>query len=176
MIIYLLIILLAYHGNIRDDEGRYVMFAKNLAQGFYSPKCEVNLWNGPGYPLVLVPFVMMKLNFLAARILNAFFLFFAVIYFYITLKMYLNPKYALYTSYLFGLYPVVLRDLHTLLTETFIYLLICGFIYHFCKLMRQEGNVKYHFIISSFFLGFLASTKIIFGYVILTVGALSLII
>ena len=44
------------------DEGRYVMFAENLAQGYYSPEADINLWNWPGYPLILLPFVLLKLH------------------------------------------------------------------------------------------------------------------
>src|SRR5690349_1086566 len=39
------------------DEWRYLYYADNLLHGFYSPHDRVFLWNGPGYPLLLAPFV-----------------------------------------------------------------------------------------------------------------------
>ncbi|MHB8067023.1 MAG: hypothetical protein ACYDIC_03875 [Desulfobaccales bacterium] len=174
-ILYLVIILLSYSANLQSDELRYVMFAKNLAQGFYSPPNNIDLWNGPGYPLVLLPFVLLKMNWLAAKILNAFLLFFAILYFYSTLKMYIGNKSALYISFLLGLFPTILRDLHVLITETLVYFLICGFIYHYCKYIREEREVRHHLILSSLYLAFLALTKVIFGYVILIIIATSFI-
>ncbi len=176
LLLYVAIILLAYHNNLQDDEIRYVTFARNLSQGFYSPADNINLWSGPGYPLLLLPFVILKLDGLPIKILNAFLLFFAVIYFYNTLKIYLDQKYALYISYILGLYPPILRDLHMILTETFVCFLICGFIYHFCKLLQHEATNRFHLVIASLYLAFIALTKIIFGYVILIVIAIFFVV
>lgn len=172
LLLYLAIILLAYHHNLQDDEVRYVTFARNLSQGFYSPADNINLWSGPGYPLLLLPLVILKLDGLPIRILNAFLLLLAIIYFYSTLKIYLDEKYALYISYILGLYPPILRDLHMILTETFVCFLICGFIYHFCQLLRTEAKNRLHLLAASLYLAFIALTKIIFGYVILIVIAI----
>jgi 4-amino-4-deoxy-L-arabinose transferase-like glycosyltransferase len=176
LLLYVLVILIAQANILQNDEGRYVMFAQNLSQGYYSPLDSINLWSGPGYPLVLVPFVLLKLDWLAARILNAFFLFLAIIYFYSTLKIYINKKYALYVSFVLGLYPPLLRDLHMLLTETFLYFLICGFIYHFCKFIQKDTRDGLQLILASLYLALIALTKIIFGYVILTIIVIFLII
>ncbi len=175
LLLYLAIIFLAYNHKLENDELRYVKFAHNLFHGYYSPPDHLNLWNGPGYPLLLTPFVIVKSGWLPARILNAFLLFFAVIYFFRTLKMYLNEKAAFYISYILGIYPPVLRDLPSLLTEIFVFFLICGFVYHFCRLGQHDGKIRFHLLISSFYLAVIALTKIIFGYVILAMMAISLI-
>jgi hypothetical protein len=176
LLIYLAIILLAYSHNLQYDELRYVMFAKNLSQGYYSPIHDINLWNGPGYPIILLPFILLKLNFLTARILNAFLLFLAVIYFYSTLRNYINQKYASYISYVLGLYPPLLRDLPMLFTEILVFFLMCGFIYHFCKFIQKDTRDGWQLTISSLYLAFIALTKIIFGYVILATIVISLIL
>jgi hypothetical protein len=41
--IYLLIAGLAHRDQMEGDEGRYYMFAQNLADGFYSPKAALKL-------------------------------------------------------------------------------------------------------------------------------------
>src|SRR6185295_16618239 len=38
------------------DEDRFVDYADNLARGFYADPVSKFIWNGPGYPLLLVPF------------------------------------------------------------------------------------------------------------------------
>jgi len=168
LLLLYLVIIIAYNNNLQGDEGRYLTFARNLSHGYYSPPNNIDLWNGPGYPLLLAPLVILKLDSLPIRLLNAFLLYIAVIYFFNTLRMYLNRKYALYISYILGIYPPVLRDLPMILTETFVIFLICGFSYHFCKLMQSGGKNRFQLIISSLYLAFIALTKIIFGYVIIT--------
>ncbi|MEM3000923.1 MAG: hypothetical protein QXP41_01850 [Candidatus Nitrosocaldus sp.] len=146
------------------------MFAKNLTEGYYSPSdpYQINLWNGPGYPIVLVPFVLLKLPLLTVKLLNPFFLFLAIIYFNNTLRFYMKDGQALFFSYLLAIYPPFMRYIHRILTEQFAIFLICGLIFHFCKIFRNGKRSSFHIAIASFYLGFLALTKIIFGYVILS--------
>ena len=61
LVLYVVLVLVFHKDAMEGDEGRYVFFAENLSQGFYSPRDEINLWNGPGYPLVLVPLVLIFL-------------------------------------------------------------------------------------------------------------------
>ena len=40
------------------DEQRYIDYANNLWNGFYSPDFpNIFIWNGPGYPIFLMPFI-----------------------------------------------------------------------------------------------------------------------
>jgi hypothetical protein len=150
------------------------MFASNLSNGFYSPKDDVYLWNGPGYPLILVPFLLLKLPWLTAKLLNALFLFMAVIYFNSTLRIYIQKRVSFYYTYIFGLYPIFMRHMHLLITETFAILLVCGFLYHFCRLCKSDKFSWMQALLASSYLGYLALTKIFFGYVILSGILLSL--
>lgn len=149
------------------DEQRYVNFATNLTHGHYSPRNKIDLWAGPGYPVILMPFVLLKLPWLFAKLMNPLFLYMAILYFFYTLRFYLKERSALLFSYLLGVNPPFLRHLPNLMTEVFAIFLVCGFIYHFCKFYHEDKYSKKQFFISSFFLGYLALTKIIFGYVIL---------
>ena len=154
--------------NFVYDESRYVRFATNLTHGYYSPRDNIDLWTGPGYPIVLVPFVLLKLPWLVAKLMNPLFLYIAILYFFYTLRFYLKERTALLFSYLLGINPPFLRHIPHLMTEIFVFLLVCGFIYYFCKFYHDDHNSKKQLFISSFFLGYLALTKVIFGYVILT--------
>jgi hypothetical protein len=164
---YIIIILIAQTDEFWGDEARYVMFATNLTHGYYSPRDNINLWNGPGYPIVLMPFVLLKLPLLTAKLSNALFLFLAVFYIYHTLHLYMQKRTALFFSYLLGIYIPFLRYIHRLLTEPLAIFLVCGFIFHFCKLHQDNKKFSWvHFLIASFYVGYLALTKIFFGYVI----------
>lgn len=143
------------------------MYAKNLLNGHYSPRGEIFLWNGPGYPIVLMPFIKLKVPWLAAKLLNPLFLFIAILYFYRTLCLYTKEKPALYFTYILGAYPPFSRYINLLLTEQLAIMLTCGFMYHSCKLLKETSRSWTYLLVPSMYLGFLALTKIFFGYVIL---------
>lgn len=173
---YILVVIVASSNTFQGDESKYVRFANNLANGYYSPHDDIDLWFGPGYPIVLLPFILMKLPWLAARLLNALFLFGAILYFYHTLLLYIHKHYAFIFSFLLGLYPPFIREIHLLYTESFVFFLVCGFIFHFCKLHRDRGNSWVQLVAGTIFLTYLALTKVFFGYVILTGAILFLIL
>ncbi len=167
LLLYIFIVLTIATNTFEGDEERYVNFAHNLTHGYYSPVNDVYLWNGPGYPIILAPFVLLKLPLLIAKLLNALLLFGAVFYFYKTLLFYGKEKYAMFLSYLLGIYPPYLIYLHLLLTEILSIFLICGFMFHLCKLYYDGKNLKSHLFFASFYLAYLVLTKIFFAYVIL---------
>jgi 4-amino-4-deoxy-L-arabinose transferase-like glycosyltransferase len=203
LLLYILYILLASKDLASENaltfnvaEPRYAMFANNLSHGYYSPRDDIEpeypevrlfqvsvlnrediyLWSGPGYPIVLLPFVLLRMPWLLARLLNAFFLFGAVLYFYRTLRFYMSERPSLYFSFLLGVYPPFFARLHLLLTETLTVFLICGFMFHFCKLSQNKKGSWTHLLMAGFFLGYLALTKILFGYVIITSLTVSLLL
>jgi len=67
-----------------------------------------------------------------------------------------------------GLYLPFLRYIHRLLTEPLAIFLVCGFLFHFCRIYRGARRPGLQVLIASLFLGYLALTKIFFGYVILS--------
>ena len=149
------------------DEGRYLKFASNLSQGYYTSKNDINLTNGPGYPIVLLPFVAFRIPLIVAKLMNSVFLYLSVLYFYYTLSLYMKKLLATVFAYLLGIYPIIVKYLPTMLTEVFAVFLICGFIFHFCKLHQNNGLSWRHIFGASVYLSFLALTRTIFGYVIL---------
>jgi len=167
LVLYVLVVLFAASSAILADQVRYVWFANNLAHGYYSPRYHVNLWSGPGYPILLLPFVLLNLPWLAAKLLNALLLFMAILYFHSTLRLYVRNRLALYFSCLLGVYLPFLRYIHLLLTEELALFLMCGFLFHFCNLHRSGKTRWGQLAIASIYLAYLALTKIFLGYVIL---------
>lgn len=168
LVFYIIIVLITSTEVFKGDEVSYVGFANNLTHGYYSPRDDIGLWHGPGYPFILFPFALFNLPWIIAKLLNPIFLFIAICYFFNTLRIYIAEKPAFYFSYLLGVYLPFLRYLHWLTTETLALCLICGFLFHFCKLHQRGRTSWLHLVLSSVYLGYLALTKVFFGYVILT--------
>src|SRR3982751_4510520 len=62
LVFYLLICAFFHKDKLQGDEGRYLEFAHNLLHGYYSPPSpRQSLWSGPGYPILLMPFVGLGL-------------------------------------------------------------------------------------------------------------------
>ena len=74
LLIYLALInLWVLPTSLSGDEGRYIMFSKNLLNGFYSPSFpNINLWNGPGYPIFITPFIALDIPISVIRLFNGF--------------------------------------------------------------------------------------------------------
>jgi hypothetical protein len=174
LLLYLALVVLLSTDTFQIDESYYLGYAKRLAQ--QSDSSHLTLWWGPGYPIVLIPFAALDLPLLAARLMNAFFLFGALMYFYGTVSLYIQERYSLLLTYILGLYPPLMREIHLLRTENLVFLLVCGFVFHFCWLFQDTGKKPFHLLIASLYLAYLALTKIFFGYVILTGLVLSLLV
>jgi hypothetical protein len=151
----------------RSDAVRYLWFAENLTQGFYSPQVKINLWNGPGYPMVLVFTVGLNLPLITARLINIAFMFLAAVYFYLTLRQYVRPPTATIATYALGLWPPALKMLTQIMAEPVSLFLVCGFVFHLSRVHQRIENRRVHLAVASVYLGYLALTRVIFGYVIL---------
>ena len=164
--IYVFVLALNPMHHPRSDETRYMWFAENLSEGFYSPKHDVHLWNGPGYPLILAPFAGLSLPWVAARALNIAFMLAAVLYFYHMLRRCVSSRVALISAYILGLWPPIVRFIPRLMTEPLAVFLVCGLIYHLAALHRSPARSWRHLVLVSFYMAYLAMTRVIFGYVI----------
>ncbi|MBB6109672.1 Dolichyl-phosphate-mannose-protein mannosyltransferase [Mucilaginibacter lappiensis] len=149
------------------DEPRYISFAVNLLHGFYSPPAPViNLWNGPGYPIALMPFAALHLPIIFYPLLNALFYYLSIIFLYKALTCVAREKIARFFAIIWAFYFNIYTYLPAILTEIFSAFLIAAFIYS-VVLFYNGGRFK-HLVLSGFLLGFLTLTKIIFGYVLLS--------
>ncbi len=158
LIIYVAVTVFSAGTDLRGDEHRYTEIAQSMAKGSYN-----NFWNGPGYPLILLPFAFFNIPWIFAKLMNPLFLFLAVIFFFKTCMLYGKKEQAIIAAYLFGGYFPFLRYSGWMLTECLTILLVCAFIYFFCGFYREKNK----WYPSAIFLCCLALTKVIFGYLIL---------
>ncbi len=176
LLFYVALVIVRSSPVFQRDEGAYAALATNLTHGYFSDPNTITLWFGPGYPIVLTPIVLLKLPWLAARLLNAFFLFGAVLYFYATVATWLPRTPALISSLALGLYPPFWNDVQILLTENLVLFVLAGFMYYFSRQFTPAKSQRATLLIASIFLAYLALTKVFFGYVILValIGFLAL--
>ena len=166
LFLYAFVILINKWPNLYGDEIRYTDFAWHLLHGYYSPpKPHIDLWNGPGYPLTVVPFMWLKIHSLTITLMNAVYQYLAIVFLYKALKLVTSHKIALLFTLPLAIYPNALSILPIMYTEAFTYFLVSSFIYSL-TLCYTRGSTKYG-IVAGLVLGYLTLTKIIFGYVLL---------
>jgi len=176
LVLYLIIcIVFAPQVNV-GDEKRYLYFANNLINGHYSPPYPgINLWNGPGYPLFIAPFLFLKLPLLGIRLLNGLLLYLSLIINYKTFNFYSTENKSLLLTMALGFYFPIFQMLPLIITETLTWFLVSLICYLFFKNYRQK-TISWKFVfLNAFFLAFLAMTKVIFGYVIILMLIFSVI-
>jgi hypothetical protein len=176
IIVYVVVLVLSPTGIGRSDQTRYLWYAENLSKGYFSPKQPVNLWSGPGYPLLLAPFVALSLPLAVLRVLNIVLLFAGVCYFYAVLRTYLGARWATIGAYTLGLWPPIVMFVPRLLTETLAVLLVCGFTFHLSRIHRAEARTRTHLILASGYLAYLALTRVLYGYVALVLLVITLVL
>ena len=163
--LYIITAFLVIDNDLGGDQDRYLMYAKNLINGFYAIDGPLFLWNGPGYPIILTPFVYLNLPLVVLKSLNILFLFFGIVFFYKTCLEFFSKKQALFFSYLLGLYyPNISFSIRYILTEGFAFFLACGLLYFMNSYLKKPS--KKRLVLASLFLAFLILTKVIFAYVV----------
>jgi 4-amino-4-deoxy-L-arabinose transferase-like glycosyltransferase len=148
------------------DEGRYLQYAKRLVQGFYVPAGNPDFINGPGYPILLMPFIADGSTLLMARLLNAFFMAGAVWFVWLTMRRYATPRWAAAGAWITGLHPTLVWMSFAIMTEPLSMFCLTGFMWAFTHALRGERG--WHWIASAAgFLGWLTLTRVIFGHVMM---------
>ena len=116
LVVFILLVLKLHADKMEGDESRYIMYAQNLLQGFYSPKNFVFLWNGPGYPLFLVPFLYFKLPLITIPLANALMQYMSIVFLFKSIKAYTNTKVAFIASLAWGLSYLGYQEIPSILT------------------------------------------------------------
>lgn len=172
----------ALNPNLTGDEGAYLDLAHNLLHGHYLTGRDSavtggplypNLWFGPGFPLVLAPLVALHLPVTVIRLLGPALVFAAVVVFHRLLRLYVSPRAALLGALAFGLYLPFYTLLEHLYSETLALLLIVTMLYGTSRYL--ERGQRRQLLVAGFSLGFLALTRVAFGWVLSLVLVLSLL-
>lgn len=169
LVLYIVLIVLLSQSAFVGDESRYIMFAENLTNGFFSPPPPaVDLGNSPGYPLILVPFVALNLPLIFIKLLNAVFYYFSIVFIFKALSQVVSLKTSIVFSLIWAVYPTFYELMAYVLSDVFAVFLISLLLYITIRLFnnKEDRNKKY-LLICGVVLGYLILTKPIFGYVLL---------
>lgn len=177
LVIFIVWVFLFHSDGTWGDEAQYLTLARNLIHGFYSPPApEINIPVGPGYPLILTPFVAFNLPLISIALLNAFLYYLSIVLLFKSLRRVVTFPLALGFSLYWALYYNAYRELKMIvqpeiLTSFLISLLTYWLLISYDKNISVKSQHRYLYA-SGFVLGFLVLTKIIFGYVLifLTLG------
>lgn len=174
LVIYGVLAVLRHSDQAVWDEARYIEYAQNLTQGFYVTDKEPNFVNGPGYPLVLVPFIGSPEAALGARLLNAFFMAGAAAFVWLTVLRYASPGWALAGAALTAFHPTLVWMGFALMSEPMATFLLTGFVWSFTHALRDRGR-KWT-LGAALFLGALIMTRVFFGHVLLATAFLCVVL
>jgi hypothetical protein len=168
--IYIVLVLYYKTDILIGDQTRYLTYAGNLLNGFYSPPYpDIDLGNGPGYSIILMPFLALNLPMICITFLNAIMYYFSIILLFKILHKFVPFQYALVISIFWAIYLNLYNYLHLILPQIFSVLLVTligwSLVNSFDK--KTFSGVKKYLFFTGFLIGFLALTKPIFGYVML---------
>lgn len=170
LFVYFLVVLVVHSDVMEGDEGRYYFFAENLLRGFYSPPPpNINLWNGPGYPIILMPFVALDLPVISITLLNAIFHYLSIVLLFLSLKRYISFRSSFLLTLIWGCYYLAYKEMTLIYTESFTTFLVTLIIFSIAKREPKSKDI----LTGGITFGFLVLTKIIFGYVLLVLLAAS---
>lgn len=169
LLLYSLYVLYFHTDQMEGDEARYLQFAQNLLHGFYSPAYpNIDLINGPGYPILLMPFAAVKTPLICITLFNALLHYLSVVYLFKAIELLFNSfKTACIVALCWGCYFLAYQEMPCILTETFTLFLISAFSYQIIRIHKQETINYKHIILAGFTFGFLILTKVVFAYVLL---------
>jgi len=171
LFIYIIIILIFHNYNqLAGDEARYFGYAENLTHGYYAaPPPNDAIINGPGYPIVLMPFAALNAPVIWAVLANALFYYLSVVFLYKTLLRISSFKAALFISLFWACYYNSFQDMLFVYTEPFTCLVISVLLYFFTRAFEPEDlyKKKKYVYLAGMAMGYLALTKIVFCYVVL---------
>jgi hypothetical protein len=153
-------------GDFDGDGWRYLQNARNLMHGGFAGPETLMFWNGPGYPLFILPWVALGAPLALARLANAAVLYLAVAHCQGALRALGLRRRSLLYAYAIGL----LLFLHgpllgSLMSESLAAYCACGAAWHYAR-SAAGPRPRRHLVLAGLHLGGLALTKVFFGYVL----------
>lgn len=163
---YLIAIAFLSPSELVGDEPRYQWYAQNLVEGSYVPADRPDFSHGPGYPVLLAPFVALDAPWWMPRLLNAFFLGGALWFFYQTARRFVSPRWSLIGAVVMGLNPVLLRYLHHAKPEVLCVLFACAFVWAMSHVLESTKMEWRWIAVAAGSLFALMMTQVLFGYAV----------
>jgi 4-amino-4-deoxy-L-arabinose transferase-like glycosyltransferase len=174
VVLYTALAFICHSDQLIWDEPRYLDCARELSKGHLASENNTDFINGPGYPVVLWPFVAAKVSLIWPRILNALFIAVSGVLLHRTVRHYAGMRWATAAALMVVLHPNLLRLGPYLMTEPLTLFCVCAFIWAFTSALRAPCHSWRWIAAASFAFAYLIMTRVIFGHVVLVmlIGAL----
>jgi hypothetical protein len=169
LFLYIVYVIHFHTDQMLGDEARYYQFAENLLHGFYSPAFpNIDLINGPGYPIILMPFVLFKLPLLSITLFNALLHYLSIILVFKSIQLITNSfKVSLIIGICWGAYFLAYQEMACILSESYTLFLISAFSYLILDIQHQKNVRLGSILMAGICLGMLILTKVLFAYVLI---------
>jgi hypothetical protein len=169
LLFYIVFVLILYSKTLWGDEIRHLDYAQNLFHGFYSPPPpNVKLDIGPGYPILMLPFIVFHIPLIGVSLVNAVLGYLAIIFLFKTLQQFVSFRIALIVSLFLGCYFNSLEFMALMYSESLTLFLVSCTVFLLLKAFNPDHlKMQKYVYLSGIIIGYLALTKIIFGYVLL---------
>ncbi len=166
---YFIYALIFYSNNNIGDESRFIFFAQNLVHGFYSPPYpHIVLTSGPGYPIILMPFIVLHLPKVYMVLINPVLHYFSIILLFKSLQKIVSFRKTIIFSFFWACYCVAYQNMNRVAYESFTIFLISLLIFFLIKAFDPSISIKTkkYIYLAGFTIGYIALTKVIFCYVL----------
>jgi hypothetical protein len=171
LLLYIILVLKFAVNAFVGDEIRHVYLANNIFKGFYSPPSpHENLGIGPGYPMVIAPFLAMHLPYLCIKLLNPLFYYLSTIFLFKSLRQMVSFRKTFLVCLFWSCNYVMFSYMFFMVTEMFTILLVTVLIFCAINAFKPQNikRTKKYIWLTGIVMGYIALTKVIFGYVILS--------
>ncbi len=168
LLLYVVYILIFQKETLYGDEDRFLNYANNLLKGYYSPS-DKTLGCGPGYPIILTPFVAFDLPFLSIKLMNALFHYLSIVFLFKALRQIISFRLAFIFGLFWACYFNLFDSMHLMYSEIFSSFLMSVLLFFLVKTFNPSDTAKgkKYLIASGFIMGYITLTKVVFGYVLL---------
>lgn len=174
-IAFYIVLFVLYNPKVEGDQLTYLNYARSIItlQIFRDPNPQ--FWCGPGYPIMVIPFLLVFKNpKIPLIIFNVILHISSLFILNISLKRILTNKQSFFLSCIFALYFPIFQEVHEILTEPLTTFLISIII--FLSTSPRLIHSYKHQLLQGLVVGYLCLTKIIFGYVQLILFVLLVVI
>lgn len=169
LIFYISLVFIFPTSGTYGDESRYLTYARYMIDGTLpqtNPEFD-HLGNGPGYSIILIPFIALHTPLICITVLNAVLLYLSIVLLFKTAIKYCSFRKSFLISLFWGLFINSYVYIDKILPEILANFLICLLLFNLTNAFKSEKSKKYIFL-SGFVFGYMALVKPIFGYVLLT--------
>lgn len=169
LLVYIAYVLFVQEAILWGDEIRHYDEAVRFISGFFvDPNGPVEIRNGPGYPLWVSLCLILHIPLVVLKLLNAVLIYLSIVLLFKSLRYYVSFKLTLLICIFWGCYFNNLEFMPYLYAENAAIFLSTLLLYFFVRALHNNGVWKNKYVyFAGIIFGYLALTKVIFGYVIL---------